>query len=102
MFLSSCREMTRTQLTEWDDEWLVTYDKVQKAVGLAKQLCVPVVGYLLLIPDRIVVVTRLINDRGEVVAPMRLDRTQTQATINGGQVVRTNAYIKITGAKELR
>lgn len=100
MFLSSCRTSSREQMRKWGDTWLLTYDKIQKAIPLAKQLCVPVYGCIYLVPDQLVLTLTLVDDKGEVMPMMRLERTQTQATVNGGQVTRTNAYISLATAKE--
>ena len=100
MFLSSCRTSTRDQMRKWGDTWLLTFDKIQKAIPLAKQLCVPVYGCIYLVPDRMVLTLTLVSAKGEVMPNIRLERTQTQATVNGGQVVRTNAYISLETATE--
>jgi hypothetical protein len=100
MFLSSCRTATRKQIMNWGDTWLLTYDKLQKSVPLAKQLCVPVYGFLYLVPDKMVLSLRLISSKGEIIPTMKIERTKTQATVNGGQTIRTNAYIDLSQAKE--
>lgn len=100
MFLSSCRTSTRDQMRKWGDTWLLTFDKIQKAIPLAKQLCVPVYGCVYLVPDRMVLTLTLVSAKGDVMPSMRLERTETQATINGGKVVRTNAYISLATATE--
>ena len=98
MFMSSCRKSTREQMRKWGDEFILTNDKVVKATQLAKQLCLPVYAFVYLVPDKLVLVQTLINKRGEVMPAMRVLRTKTQATINGGEVVRSNAYISLDGA----
>jgi len=102
MFLSSCRTSSREQMRKWGDTWLLTFDKIQKAIPLAKQLCVPVYGCIYLVPDQMVLTLTLVSAKGEVMPSMRLERTKTQASVNGGQVVRTNAYISLESAKETR
>lgn len=100
MFLSSCRVASRSQMRKWGDTWLLTFEKIQKATQLAKQLCVPVYGFIYLVPDKLVLVIKLVSVRGEIVPTMRIERTETQATINGGKTVRSNAYIDLSTAKE--
>jgi hypothetical protein len=102
MFLSSCRMADRQTMREkWRDEWLLTYDKIHKAVVLAKSLRMSVYGFLYLVPDRLVIVVPLVSKDGSVVAKMRLERTKTQKTCNGGEIVRTNAYIQLAGCSEI-
>lgn len=98
MFMSSCRKATREQMKAWGDEFILTNDKVVKATQLAKQLCLPVYAFLYLVPDKIVMVQTLVNKSGEVMPKLRVERTKTQRTINGGEVVRSNAYISLDGA----
>lgn len=98
MFMSSCRKATREQMRKWGDEFILTNDKVVKATQLAKQLCLPVYAFLYLVPDKVVLVQTLVNKRGEVMPKLRVERTRTQATINGGSVERSNAYISLDGS----
>jgi hypothetical protein len=100
-FESKCRNMSRSQLSRFGDEWLVTYAKIVHGATLAKTLCVPFYGFLYLIPDRMILVVKIADETGEFLPRIRLERTVTSRTINGGQLVRTNAYIDVTGAKVL-
>ena len=98
MFMSSCRQATRDQMRKWGDEFILTADKVVKATSLAKQLCMPVYAFVYLVPDKLVLVQTLVNKRGEVMPNLRIQRTETKATTNGGKIVRSNAYISLEGA----
>ena len=99
VFESKCRDMSRAQLSKFGDEWLVTFEKIQKGAQIAKSLCVPLVGYLYLVPDKKVLMVRIADENGNFLPKIRIERTETQATTNGGQIVRTNAYIDVSGAK---
>lgn len=95
-----CRVTTRVALERtFHNEWLVTYDKVRKVSDAARLLGVPGVGLLFLVPDRELLVVRLCDDDGQYALPMRIDRTETQATVNGGKAKRVNAYIDVSGAR---
>ena len=94
------RDMSRAQLADFKEEWLVTLDKLIRASGVSRQLRVPLVGFLYLIPDDCLLTKPLSDAGGLFVAKFRCDRTSTQATINGGEAVRANAYIDMSGAKE--
>ena len=93
------RDMTQIQLAKFKNEWLVTYEKILHGAKVAQYLRVPFVGILYLIPDNKVLTVVIADKSGELVVPMRIDRTETQKTINGGKIMRTNAYINMDGAK---
>ena len=93
------RGMTRHQLEQYGDEWLVSFDKIKNGMELAKMLRVPFIGVLYLVPDGLVMTVVIANKRGDIVVPMRINRTETQKSINGGLTVRTNSYINMRSAK---
>ena len=99
-FESKCRKMTRRQLAQWGNEWLVTYEKIQHGATLARTLGVPFYGFLYLVPDGIILTVKIADKQGDFLPRIRLERTETQRTINGGKIVRTNAYIDISNATE--
>jgi len=82
----------------YGNEWLVTFDKLEKARTIARSLCVKVIGFLYLKQSDILLVQEIVNADGLYVPSIRLDSTTTQATINGGSATRTNAYIKMDGS----
>lgn len=77
------------------NEWLVTWDKVQHAMSIARGLGVPCVGMLYLTKDKALLMQKISESNGRLSVPIRLETTQTQATTNGGLAVRTNAYIQM-------
>lgn len=82
----------------YGSEWLVTFDKLERARSIAKALCVKVVGFLYIKHSDVLLVQELIDDHGEYVPHIRVESTRTQATINGGTAVRMNAYIDMRKA----
>lgn len=80
----------------YGNEWLVTFDKLEKARSIAKGLCVKVVGFLYLKQSDVLLVQELVDANGLYVPSIRIDPTTTQATINGGTATRTNAYIDMS------
>lgn len=98
---TKCRyELTLDQFqTTFNNEWLVTWSKVQKTIDIANALAVPSVGLLYLVKPKIVLMQRLSEPDGKLLVPIRLLTTETQATINGGRIFRTNAYINMKEAK---
>ena len=96
------RNMSLEQLHKWDTEWLVTYAKIEAGRQTAAALGVPFIGFLYLIPDDLLITKQLSNAKGEWTCDFRTALTETQETINGGKIVRENAYIDLTEAKHIR
>jgi hypothetical protein len=82
----------KTLRHQFDNEWLVTEAKIKEASQIAAGLCVPLVGFLYLVDDDTLLSVNLFN------APRRVANTQTQRTVNGGSIIRANAYIKMDHA----
>ena len=94
------RDMSVSDLEEsFNNEWLITYEKILKGAAISKALCIPFYGLLYLIPDDLVMVIRISDVNGDVVVPFRVVRSKTQATCNGGTANRINAYISMDSAK---
>lgn len=98
-----CRQMTHEGLIQdYDGEWLITYDKVLKLCDAARLLGVPGMGLLYLVPDRILLTIKICDHNGELSQQLIVKRTPTQATVNGGQAMRVNAYVPMHTAKVYR
>lgn len=97
------RQMTYDRLMrDFDGYWLVTADKLRHLRAAARMFHAPALGVLYLVPDETVLVLRLIDDAGELLVPIRIERTTTQATVNGGTAVRDNAFISMKKAAVYR
>lgn len=93
---TKCRRMNIEQFRhDFQNEWLVTFDKVVEGRRIAQDLFVPFIGMLYLVDSDILLVQRIADETGEWCVPMRIKRTETQKTVNGGSIYRTNAYIKL-------
>ena len=101
---TKCRyQLTRASLRDgWKDEWLVTMDKIEHAKAAAAALCVPLYGFLYLVDEGLLLTQRITDESGQYCVRFRVDRTETQRTVNGGSVVRCNAFIDMSNAKEWR
>ena len=99
VFESKCRNMSMSDLLGYGNEWLLTYEKLVKGASIARAFQIPFVGYLFLIPDKTVLSTVICNKNGDLIPKIRIERTETQKTINGGSVTRTNAYVSMETAK---
>jgi hypothetical protein len=89
-------------LGQFNGEWLVTMDKVVKASAIASSLYVPLYGFLYLVEDEVLLTQRLCNEQGQFCVPFRCERTETRRTVNGGSIVRPNAYIDMSEAQTWR
>ena len=83
----------------YKNEWLVTWSKVSNAINIATSLGVPCVGFLYLVKPKVLLAQRLSDNDGRLAVEVRLSTTSTQATINGGRAMRTNAFINMADAK---
>ena len=98
---TKCRyNMTLAQLrNSLNNEWLMTWTKVQNAMQIAMALGVPCVGLLYLVEEKTLLAQKLSDQHGNLMTTIRLESTETQATINGGKATRNNAFIDMSKAK---
>jgi len=85
--------------TTFESKWLITWAKVQTAITIASSLGVPCVGFLYLVDENILLSQKISEPDGKLSVNISLSTTETQATINGGLAVRTNAFIDMRKAK---
>jgi hypothetical protein len=78
--------------------WLVTQKKLDDASEIAQTLHTKLVGFLYFPEADVLLVKTLMAPGKGWVTDIRKEHTRTQATINGGSVVRLNAYIDMTEA----
>jgi hypothetical protein len=99
-----CRHMTLDRLKfgfKW--EWLVTNQKIVEGVQASNLLSIPYVGFLFLLPERVLLMQKIYDpDKDAFIPSMRIERTMTQATVNGGVANRVNAFIDMSGATIIR
>lgn len=100
LYESKCRNLTYNELQKFGS-WLVTHDKLERCKELSKALHVPFLGFLYLIPDQRVLYWKITNEDGKYQFNIEVKPTVTQATINGGQIERMNAYLPIKYSKEI-
>jgi hypothetical protein len=84
----------------YKSQWLVTYKKIRDCCDAADLLSVPFVGFLYIQPSNVLLM-KSIYENGKFKQSFSVDQTRTQATTNGGSIVRDNAYIDMTNAKAL-
>jgi len=101
---TKCRyDMTLADLrTKRGNEWLVTWDKVDRARQVGQGLGVGLWGFLFLTKDRVLLSIQISDSNGLLTQPVRIAATPTQRTVNGGTAVRNNAFISMANAVEMR
>lgn len=92
-------------LREFDEEyesmWLVTFDKILRGIDVSNALQVPLVGFLYFPHDITLLVKNIYCPRNGLQTPMEVRNTKTQRTVNGGTIMRDNAYIDMSKARRL-
>lgn len=80
-------------------EYLVTTDKLNKGIELAKQMGINFYLIVLMQHTNHLLVFEIFNIKKNEVIPFQNRRTRTRAGVNGGSAIRENAYIDIKYAK---
>lgn len=96
VFESKCRKANVAQMHRWGDEWILTHQKLLDGVEISKRLRTPFYGIVYLLDEPIGMFIKLTDNEGKILPKVRVENTETRATINGGTAVRANAYIDIS------
>lgn len=103
---TKCRyDLTLNKLRQqFDNEWLITYQKITDLQVIGALSRKPSVGILYLVDDPrpCVLVVPLTGPDGKIVCKYRVEDTRTQRTVNGGSIVRTNAFVDVSKARVIR
>ena len=101
---TKCRyDMTFVQLiTDREAQWMISFDKIIKGKTVSAHLGVPFLGFLYLVPQDILIVTKITDERGEIVCKMSVTERLTQRTVNGGTNRKTIALINLENSRVLR
>jgi len=99
---TKCRQCSVVEFAvTWESKWLVTSKKIREGAKVAEALCVPFLGFLYLPEARILMHKTLWTPDDGWVTNIEEKETRTQATINGGSIVRLNAFIDMSDAKTI-
>lgn len=96
-----CRQLTRKQLASYGNTWLITHQKIKEGAQVSRLLRVPFIGVLYLVPDDIVLYWKITDKDGNYLIDFDVRNTETQRTVNGGLIIRENAYLHTKHAKQL-
>jgi hypothetical protein len=89
------RNLTYQQLSGFGS-YLVTFSKLEKLRSVAKALRCPGLLLVYLIPETKTVWWKVCDGQGEWTVDVKVERTSTQATCNGGTAMRDNAYLPLS------
>ena len=94
------RNMSLPQLEKFGS-YLISYHKIDRGVLISSLLHVPFMLFVYLIGSDDIVYWTISTNEGKEVCNYVVQQTDTQATCNGGQALRENAYLYLDGMKIL-
>jgi len=100
VYESKCRDFSYMQLCEYGS-WLITHKKILQGQITSKMLMVPYLGFLYLVPDDMIFFWKITNKIGDLNFDFEVRDTETRKTINGGKIIRPNAYLPFEYAYEI-
>jgi hypothetical protein len=86
---------------QFQNDWLLTADKLVRAAAVAKSLGVPLFGFLFLVDCETLLIQQLAHATGEFACVFRCETTKTQKTINGGEAERANVFVSMDGCSQI-
>jgi hypothetical protein len=94
------REMSMDELENFGS-YLISKSKLDVGHSLAALMGVPYMLFVRLIKDDVIVFWKVCDEYGKTLINFTVENTRTKANVNGGSVVRENAYIQLDGMKTL-
>ena len=94
------RNMSLPQLEKFGS-YLISYHKIDRGVLISSLLHVPFMLFVYLIESDDIVYWTISDSEGKEACTYVVQQTETQATCNGGQALRENAYLYLDGMKLL-
>jgi len=86
----------------FDNEWMVTYEKISNARELCVALRIVLTGWLYLPSEKSLLIQKICDERGNFLTKVRVQTTRTANTSSGGSKVGSNAFINIEQAVILK
>lgn len=93
-----CRNLTLPVLNQYGT-WLITNQKLKDGATISELLVVPFLGFLYLVPDDLLLYWKITDNTGQYLFEFKANDSRTQATCNGGETIRENAYLPVKFAK---
>ena len=100
VYESKCRDVSYIQLCKYGS-WLITHNKILQGQIMSKSLMVPYLGLLYLVSDDKIFYWKITNKNGDFIFDFEVRDTETRKTINGGKIIRENAYLPLKYAYEI-
>ena len=94
IFESKNRIMSLESLEDFGS-WLITFEKLEKCRIIANKMNVPFYGFLGLELSKLIMYWKISDENGNYLFDFKHFHSATQATINGGEAYRDNAYLPI-------
>lgn len=82
---------------DYNSHWLVTLDKLIKMKSISDSMRVNGIGLLYIVKSKTLLVKTIIQN-GNFSVNFHVRNTLTQRTVNGGSIIRANAYIDMRNA----
>lgn len=95
------RRTSREEIRQMGDTYLITEQKLLDGAQAGSLLGVPFYVVALLMPDAMAYVWQITNAMGEPQVAWEARETKTQATCEGGEALRVNAYLPFAQAVEM-
>lgn len=106
VFEAKCRNikyLQDSQTIEYDgkeyDDYMISKSKIDSGIQYAKQFSMKFILLVYCEQSGHILSFRIANESGECLVDFSEKRSRTQATVNGGAAIRTNAYIPVKQAK---
>ena len=100
VFESKCRDLSLMQLRKFGS-WLITYEKLMDGKKISTMVRAPFIGFLYLIKDEIIMYWKITDKYGNFLFDYDVKETRTQRTINGGSIIRKNAFLPVKYGNEI-
>jgi hypothetical protein len=100
---TKCRDFSyETFKRKFQGNLLISYEKIIKAADIASSMCVPLVVFLYMVEDDSLLYQKIWEPGVGWTCTILIRPTWTQATVNGGKALRSNAFIHMDEARLLK
>lgn len=86
----------------FENRWLVTYGKIVKAELCCEFMQLPLEGFLWIVQSKCLLRKVIWTPEKKRIANLYTAETETKRTVNGGSIVRENAFIDMSDAEVIQ